>query len=214
MVGTVLVAPMLWFNISSGGNQAQAESNSYRQVGTATAALSAELPGRAIGTLSSDEVAPPLLLSTLSNGEELRSLAIEARIEAERQQAELEAAQAAAAATTTTTVPPPPPTTTTTAPPPPPPAPNPAGPSAAQWAALRNCESGGNYGAINPSGLYTGAYQFHQATWDEVARSAGRGDLVGVRPDQADPASQDHLAQVLYGQRGSSPWPVCGRHLR
>lgn len=216
-VGSVLVAPLLLLNASPGRTQAEAETNSYRSNGQATMAYAADLPGRAIGTLSGEEVDPPLFLSTLSNGAELRSLAVEARLEAARQEAELAAAEAQKALETTTTTappPPPPPPTTTTAPPPPPPAPAPGGPSEAAWAALRNCESGGNYGAVNPSGLYRGAYQFHQATWDAVARGAGRGDLVGMHPDQADPASQDQLARALYAQRGASPWPVCGRHLR
>ncbi len=39
---------------------------------------------------------------------------------------------------------------------------------AADWAALRECESGGNYG-INTGNGYFGAYQFSQSTWDWVA---------------------------------------------
>ncbi|MFA5566619.1 MAG: transglycosylase family protein [Acidimicrobiia bacterium] len=88
------------------------------------------------------------------------------------------------------------------------------GPSAGQWAALRQCESSGNYQIVSASGLYRGAYQFHQATWDSVARSAGRADLVGVRPEQAAPSDQDAMAFALYAQQGARPWPVCGRHLR
>ena len=81
----------------------------------------------------------------------------------------------------------------------------PGGPSYEQWAALRNCESGGNYQAVSPSGLYRGAYQFDLGTWASVG---GSGD-----PVLASPAEQDHRAQVLWSQRGSSPWPVCGRYL-
>ena len=81
----------------------------------------------------------------------------------------------------------------------------PGGPTYEQWAALRQCESSGNYGAVSPSGLYRGAYQFDLSTWASVG---GDGD-----PAMASPAEQDHRAQVLWSQRGPSPWPVCGRYL-
>ena len=81
----------------------------------------------------------------------------------------------------------------------------PGGPSYEQWAALRQCESSGNYQAVSPSGLYRGAYQFDLSTWASVG---GSGD-----PALASPAEQDHRAQVLWSQRGPSPWPVCGRYL-
>jgi hypothetical protein len=81
----------------------------------------------------------------------------------------------------------------------------PGGPSYEQWVGLRNCESGGNYQAVSPSGLYRGAYQFDLSTWASVG---GSGD-----PALAPAAEQDHRAQVLWSQRGSSPWPICGRYL-
>lgn len=87
-----------------------------------------------------------------------------------------------------------------------------SGPSASAWAALRNCESGGNYSITNPSGKYRGAYQFDQSTWDSIARRHAPG-LVGVDPAGASPSSQDAMAQALYSERGSDPWPQCGRHL-
>lgn len=131
--------------------------------------------------------------------------------------AEEERAAVAAAAVTTTTAPPAtttaPPAPTTAAPAPAAPAPTPGGPSAAQWAALRNCESGGNYGAVSSSGAYRGAYQFSQGTWDLVARSAAPG-LVGTDPAAASPAQQDAMAAALYARSGASPWPHCGAHLR
>jgi peptidoglycan endopeptidase LytE len=87
------------------------------------------------------------------------------------------------------------------------------GPSAEQWAALRECESGGDYAITNPSGKYRGAYQFDRRTWNSVAeRHAPR--LVGTDPAAASPADQDAMALALYGERGSRPWPNCGRHLR
>jgi len=109
----------------------------------------------------------------------------------------------------------PPPTTaapTTTAapyvaPPPPPPAQG----EAAFLACVRQRESGGNYGAVSPDGLYRGAYQFHQATWDNTARMAGRPDLVGVPANLAGPGDQDLLAITLYRAAGSAPWGgYCG----
>ncbi len=86
-------------------------------------------------------------------------------------------------------------------------------PTAEQWAALRQCEASGSYTVVNPSGRYHGAYQFGVATWDGLAASMGRTDLVGVLPSQASPADQDALALELWNRRGSSPWPHCGRYL-
>jgi hypothetical protein len=85
-------------------------------------------------------------------------------------------------------------------------------PSAADWAALRECESSGNYGIASGNG-YFGAYQFSQATWDWVATMV-RPDLVGVVPSDAAPGDQDALAFALYDMRGAAPWPTCGVHLR
>ncbi|MEP4652937.1 MAG: transglycosylase family protein, partial [Ilumatobacter sp.] len=88
----------------------------------------------------------------------------------------------------------------------------PLGPSAEEWAALRDCESGGDYAIASSSGRYRGAYQFVQSTWDSVA---DRNDptLVGIDPAAATPADQDAMALALYIEAGSGPWPVCGRHL-
>ena len=51
-----------------------------------------------------------------------------------------------------------------------------------------------------------GAYQFLQSTWDSAANHAGRGNLIGVRPDQASAYDQDDLAWALYQWRGKGPW--------
>jgi hypothetical protein len=69
-------------------------------------------------------------------------------------------------------------------------------------AAIRACESGGDYGAVSSSGTYRGAYQFDAATWRAVG---GHGD-----PATASPAEQDRRAQMLYDRSGASPGPVCG----
>ncbi len=82
----------------------------------------------------------------------------------------------------------------------------------AAWARLRNCESGGNYQVVSSSGRYRGAYQFNQSTWDSVAATV-LPEYVGVDPAAAPPQVQDTMAQTLYAQRGSRPWPHCGRFL-
>ena len=82
-------------------------------------------------------------------------------------------------------------------------------PSDESLAALRFCESGGNYAAVSTGGHYRGAYQFDYRTWDSVA-SRWLAHLVGTDPAQAQPADQDLLARALYSERGWAPWPHCG----
>ena len=69
------------------------------------------------------------------------------------------------------------------------------------WAALAQCESGGNPRAVNPAGYY-GLYQFALSTWYSVG---GTGN-----PIDASPEEQTYRAQVLYSRSGAGPWPVCG----
>ena len=88
----------------------------------------------------------------------------------------------------------------------------PPGPTAEEWAALRNCESGGDYSIVSSSGRYRGAYQFGRPTWDSVAER-NNPLLVGVDPAAASAAEQDAMALALYREAGAGPWPVCGRHL-
>ena len=90
--------------------------------------------------------------------------------------------------------------------------PPPGGPTAAQWDALRACESTHNYEAINHTGTYRGAYQFSQQTWDWVA-GIHQPHLVGVDPATAPPAWQDIMAYTLYAMRGWDQWPICGQNL-
>jgi hypothetical protein len=144
---------------------------------------------------------------------------------AAQEQAQAAAAQAAAAKaaeTTTTTTPADAPaaavaptTTTTTvaapaAPPPPPDYSGTPGQSPHHddpfLSCVRQRESGGNYGAVNPSGPYLGAYQFLQATWNVTAAHAGRSDLVGVPPNVASAYDQDEMAWALYQWQGKGPW--------
>lgn len=72
------------------------------------------------------------------------------------------------------------------------------------WAALRQCESGGDY-ANRRNRTYRGGYQFSRATWASVG---GSGD-----PADASPAEQDMRAEMLYQRSGRGQWPVCGRLL-
>jgi resuscitation-promoting factor RpfB len=72
------------------------------------------------------------------------------------------------------------------------------------WAALAECESGGNPAAVSPYGYY-GLYQFALSTWYSVG---GTGN-----PVNASPSEQTYRAQLLYARSGSAPWPVCGVQL-
>lgn len=69
-------------------------------------------------------------------------------------------------------------------------------------AAIRSCESGGNYTTDTGNSFY-GAYQFTLSTWASVGGSGN--------PAAASPAEQDRRAAMLYQREGASPWPVCGR---
>jgi len=72
------------------------------------------------------------------------------------------------------------------------------------WAALRQCESGGNYSDNTGNGYY-GAYQFSLATWHGIG-------YPGV-PSNAPPAVQDRAAQQLQARSGWGQWPACSRRL-
>lgn len=82
-----------------------------------------------------------------------------------------------------------------------------------QMASLVQCESGGNYAIVSGNGLYRGAYQFLQSSWNGVAERAGRPDLVGVDPAKASPADQDAMALHLHSELGWKPWPGCTKKL-
>ena len=87
-------------------------------------------------------------------------------------------------------------------------------PTSEQWAKLRNCEASGRYDISSANGVYHGAYQFKQESWDATARKVGRDDLVGVKPSVASSEDQDTLAVALFRESGSKPWgPKCGAFL-
>ena len=87
--------------------------------------------------------------------------------------------------------------------------PRPAAPAPAptadglNWAALAQCESGGNPRAVNPAGYY-GLYQFSLSTWAGVGGSGN--------PIDASPSEQLSRAQALYARSGAGQWG-CGSHL-
>ena len=67
-------------------------------------------------------------------------------------------------------------------------------------------ESRGNYGAVSPNGMYMGAFQFSQSTWNFAARAAGLLYLVGVAPNHATKPEQDTVAVALFALDGEQPW--------
>ena len=85
-----------------------------------------------------------------------------------------------------------------------------AGPAAAPAAAsssgggytipsgIVQCESGGNYSAVNPQTGAGGAYQILPSTWQAYG---GQG-----LPQDASPTEQDRIASEIYAQQGASAW--------
>ncbi|HKF81985.1 MAG TPA: transglycosylase family protein [Solirubrobacterales bacterium] len=62
------------------------------------------------------------------------------------------------------------------------------------------CESGGNYGAVNPSSGAGGAYQILPSTWELYG---GQGE-----PQNAPKAEQDRIAAAIWADSGGGAW-VC-----
>jgi septal ring factor EnvC (AmiA/AmiB activator) len=60
------------------------------------------------------------------------------------------------------------------------------------------CESGGNYGALNPSSGAGGAYQILPSTWHAYGGSG--------LPHQASKAEQDRIAAIIWRQDGPGAW--------
>ncbi len=77
-------------------------------------------------------------------------------------------------------------------------------PSGGAWAALRQCESGGDYTEDTGNGYY-GAYQFSATTWHGLG-------YPGL-PSDAPPAVQDQAAARLQARSGWGQWPACSRRL-
>ncbi len=64
------------------------------------------------------------------------------------------------------------------------------------------CESGGNYGAVNPSSGAGGAYQILPSTWELYG---GQG-----APQDAPKAEQDRVAGEIWADSGGSAWVCAG----
>jgi hypothetical protein len=75
---------------------------------------------------------------------------------------------------------------------------------AADFAALRMCESSDNYAADTGNGYY-GAYQFALSTWEGLGFSG--------LPSAAPPAEQNQAAYELWRRDGWAPWPACSAML-
>jgi len=73
------------------------------------------------------------------------------------------------------------------------------------WAALADCESGGNPRSVGGGGLYLGLYQFSLGAWHSVG---GVGS-----PIDATSAEQTYRAELLYLRVGAGVWPYCGHLL-
>lgn len=80
-----------------------------------------------------------------------------------------------------------------------------AAPTGGVWAALAQCESGGNPTVVSGNGLYYGLYQFSIGTWASVGGSG--------LPSQASPAEQTQRAQALQARSGWGQWPHCAAKL-
>lgn len=78
-------------------------------------------------------------------------------------------------------------------------------PTSGVWAALAQCESGGNPSIVSANGLYYGLYQFSLGTWAAVGGSG--------LPSQASPAEQTMRAQILQARAGWGQWPACAAKL-
>ncbi len=72
------------------------------------------------------------------------------------------------------------------------------------WAALAQCESGGNPSTNTGNGYY-GMYQFSLSTWQSVG---GTG-----LPSDASAAEQTKRAQILQARAGWGQWPHCAAKL-
>ncbi len=73
------------------------------------------------------------------------------------------------------------------------------------WSALARCESGGDPNSRSANGLYTGAFQFADATWQSLGYSGSAAD----HPY----ATQLAGAQRLQARSGWGQWPRCSRRL-
>jgi resuscitation-promoting factor RpfA len=72
------------------------------------------------------------------------------------------------------------------------------------WAALAECESGGDW-SINTGNGYYGGLQFLPSSW-EAAGGTGM-------PHEASPEEQIRVAENLLEMQGWGAWPACSAEL-
>jgi peptidoglycan hydrolase CwlO-like protein len=73
------------------------------------------------------------------------------------------------------------------------------------WAipsAIVECESGGNWSAVNPSSGAGGAYQILPSTWELYGGSGA--------PQDASPAEQSQIAAQIWADSGAAAWECAG----
>lgn len=80
-------------------------------------------------------------------------------------------------------------------------------PTSHNWDAVAACESSGNWHENSGNGFY-GGLQFDIGTW-----LSNGGGQYAPRADLATREEQIAIAERVYANRGTSPWPVCGKHL-
>ncbi|MFI2434763.1 transglycosylase family protein [Streptomyces sp. NPDC018693] len=76
--------------------------------------------------------------------------------------------------------------------------------TAAEWDAVAQCESGGNW-SINTGNGYYGGLQFSASTW-----AAYGGTQYAARADLATKAQQIEIAEKVLAGQGKGAWPHCG----
>ncbi|MEG3627151.1 transglycosylase family protein [Streptomyces poriticola] len=79
--------------------------------------------------------------------------------------------------------------------------------TAAEWDAVAQCESGGNW-SINTGNGYYGGLQFSASTW-----AAFGGTQYAATADRATKAQQIEIAEKVLAGQGKGAWPVCGTGL-
>ncbi|WP_055525590.1 transglycosylase family protein [Streptomyces graminilatus] len=79
--------------------------------------------------------------------------------------------------------------------------------TAAEWDAVAQCESGGNWSINTGNGFY-GGLQFTASTW-----AAYGGTAYASSADQASKSQQITIAEKVLAGQGKGAWPVCGTGL-
>ncbi|ELS53873.1 transglycosylase family protein [Streptomyces viridochromogenes] len=79
--------------------------------------------------------------------------------------------------------------------------------TAAEWDAVAQCESGGNW-SINTGNGYYGGLQFSASTW-----AAYGGTKYAATADRATKAQQIEIAEKVLAGQGKGAWPHCGVNL-